>query len=90
MAQGEFVVGMDAVDIALQDEFLLQIAFLERNSWIGVGGTSMQVLSGLAQKMIRSVRLTDVQRILIKENTLHNPTVMFCRSVLQSKEFYCN
>lgn len=65
MAQKVHLAVMGADDIAVPHRFPLQIAFLERNSWICVVGASMYVHSGLAQKKIRSARLTDIQRIFL-------------------------
>lgn len=89
LVQGEFTAIMDADDVAMRERFELQISLLEGHPEIGLVGASMYIFSGLNKGEVRHAHTTKVQEILIKENTIHNPTVMFRSALLQKGKFKC-
>ena len=89
IAKGEFIAIMDADDVALRERFDLQVSLLEENPKIGVVGASMYTFSGLSKREVRLARTENIRKILIKENTIHNPTAMFRSELLQNGIFQC-
>ncbi len=86
----EFTAIMDADDICLPDRLKKQLDYLMRNPEIDVVGSSMYILSGLQKNEIRAARQDNLRNMLLKENIIFNPTVMFKQSLVGKGIFQCN
>ena len=86
----DFIAIMDADDISLPDRLEKQVDFLRLHPEIDVVGSSMYILSGLANNEIRTSRQNNLRNTLLKENIIFNPTVMFRQSLVGSGIFKCN
>jgi len=86
----DFIAIMDADDISLPERLGKQIDYLRKHLGIDVVGSSMYILSGLEHNEIRAARHGDLRNMLLKENILFNPTVMFRQSLVEKGIFNCN
>jgi len=86
----DFIAIMDADDISLPERLGKQVDYLRKHLAIDVVGSSMYILSGLEHNEIRAARHSDLRNMLLKENILFNPTVMFRQSLVEKGIFNCN
>lgn len=86
----DFIAIMDADDICLPNRLQVQVDYLNRNPGIDVVGSSMYILSGLENNEIRTARQKNLRNMLLKENIIFNPTVMFRQNLVEDGNFNCN
>jgi glycosyltransferase involved in cell wall biosynthesis len=80
-AKGEYIARMDADDVSRPERFEKQLAFLEKNSAVGVCGTWMHMIHN--NKVYKHRYLTSdlIKSALVFNNPVVHPSVMLRRSI---------
>jgi glycosyltransferase involved in cell wall biosynthesis len=84
--RGAYVARMDADDVAETDRLARQVEFLERNSEVGLLGTSRTLIDEHGDKIAKpqaAVGLAPVLWKMLLGNAFAHPTVMLRREVLE-------
>ncbi len=91
-AKGEYIARMDADDFAFPKRFAKQVAFLEKNSKVGVVGTGYQVTDVKGKRRNPKVNFwgknEDIKRALPKYNPFFHASTMIRRSLLEKVAGY--
>jgi glycosyltransferase involved in cell wall biosynthesis len=82
MCRGEFIALMDADDLCMPKRFEKQISYLDSHVNVQLVGSAMFNLEGNRLASKREVKTQDLASLILKENPLYNPTVMFRRELL--------
>lgn len=88
-ATGEYVALVDSDDISLPERFKLQAEFLDKNPEISILGTSFQ-FSNRKNPALTIYGEKEIKNFLLFNSPLCNPTVMFRREDLVSKNLFFN
>lgn len=88
-AAGEYVALVDSDDISLPERFRLQAEFLDKNPEISILGTSFQ-FSNRKNPALTIYEEKEIRNFLLFNSPLCNPTVMFRREDLVSRNLFFN
>lgn len=88
-ATGEYVALVDSDDISLPERFQLQAEFLDKNPEISILGTSFQ-FSNRKNPALTIYDEKEIKNCLLFNSPLCNPTVMFRKEDLVSKNLFFN
>lgn len=84
---GSYIAIMDADDISLETRFQTQLDFLNSNPSVDLVGSSVFNLLGQNGRVSRGIKMVPTEKLselLLKENVIMNPTVMFRRKLYDS------
>ncbi len=84
---GSYIAIMDADDISLETRFETQLDFLNSNPSVDLVGTSVFNLLGQHGRVPSGIKMVPTEKLselLLKENVIMNPTVMFRRKLYDS------
>jgi len=84
---GSYIAIMDADDISLKTRFETQVDFLNSNPSVDLVGSSVFNLLGQNGRVSSGVKMVPTEKLselLLKENVIMNPTVMFRRKLYDS------
>ncbi len=88
LAQGKYIIRMDADDISLSDRFIKQINFMEKNPEIGICGSAIIVINEHDEELGINTYPADHQSIrhaIILDAAFSHPSVIIRKSVLQKE-----
>jgi len=84
---GSYIAIMDADDISLETRFQTQLDFFNSNPSVDLVGSSVFNLLGQNGRVSRGIKMVPTEKLselLLKENVIMNPTVMFRRKLYDS------
>jgi len=84
---GSYIAIMDADDISLETRFQTQLDFLNSNPSVDLVGSSVFNLLGQNGRVSSGIKVVPTEKLselLLKENVIMNPTVMFRRKLYDS------
>ena len=84
-ACGEYIVRMDADDVAVKDRLQLQVEFMDSHPSIGASGTLAQTMNSGLLNQVMSPNLLKAHLLL--DNPLVHPTMILRTSILQRNHF---
>jgi glycosyltransferase involved in cell wall biosynthesis len=93
-ASGEYIARLDADDLAREDRFAKQVAFMNGNRQIDICGSSMAIFTGSSTLPVSAHLLQhpcDSKRIhtgLVQRNTLAHPSLMIRREFFERVGLY--
>ena len=88
VAKGEYIVRMDADDVALPDRFKQQYEFMQSNTQIAVSGTWVQVYEKAEIVWRTNISPEAANCAAFFESCFHHPTVIIRKSVLDEYGAY--
>jgi glycosyltransferase involved in cell wall biosynthesis len=90
-SSGEYIVRIDAGDIALPERLFKQIIFMDNNPAIGLSGTWYDLINeegGFIKRVESPQRLTDIKKALMKSAPIIHSSFMMRREVLERVGYY--
>ncbi len=90
LANGEYIVRMDADDISLPTRIEKQVAFLEKNSSVAVLGTSIRCFGEGVKQHISYQPLSDkeIRSKMFVASPFHHPTVIFNMNIIKKDDLF--
>lgn len=82
LARGEYIARMDSDDIAMPDRFRKQVAYLDKNSRVGICAMGIEYFGEMSGKRYFSDRSEEISVDLMFQCALCHPTVMIRKSML--------
>jgi glycosyltransferase involved in cell wall biosynthesis len=87
LAEGEYLIRMDADDISLPERFAIQVGFMDANPMIGVCGSCMEVFSEKERAVWSPpFKHEEIFSNLLFESVLYHPTVIMRTALLKDND----
>lgn len=88
LAEGKYLLRMDADDISLRNRIEIQISYLEKNPDVGVLGTNLKCFGKNNDIWRNPVSFEEIKIKLFFDSPLWHPTVAIRKSVLVNNNIY--
>lgn len=90
-AQAEYIVRMDADDVAVTDRLAKQVAYMDSHQEVGISGGTMQLIDEQGRVFSqRRYHLEDetIRKYLFRYSPFSHPTVIIRKSILDQAGYY--